>query len=138
MYKAIIEGLIDINIPKKKYWYVDYKQYNYMNDIGLGCYENPEEYDIQIKDIKNYGKAGILMYIKNVRCPGHLGFEIYESDRLIGFIYDTAFVDSNQYEDGYIPKYKVIAYDRLLYASKPSPYMSSEEDYILYGVGNFK
>ena len=51
MYKATIEGLIDINIPKKKYWYVDYKQYNYMNDIALGCYEDQDEYDIQIKDI---------------------------------------------------------------------------------------
>ena len=39
MNEATIEGLIDKNIPQKKFWYVDYKQYNYMNK-GLGCYED--------------------------------------------------------------------------------------------------
>lgn len=136
MNEATIEGLIDKNIPQKKFWYVDYKQYNYMNDIGLGCYEDPDEYNIEINHLTNYGIAGILIEINKVRCPGHLGFEIYESDRLIGFTFDTIFVDDNKYKEGYTKKYKVIAYDRLLFASKPSPYLTLEDDYFLFGVGN--
>ena len=137
MYNAETEGLIDINIPQKKYWYVDYKQYNYMNDIGLGCYEDKDEYEIKIKNIQDYGVAGRIIYLDNVKCPGHLGFEIYESDRLIGFTHETYYVDENDYERGYIPKYQAIAYDRLLYASKPSPYKTIEDDLFIYGIGDF-
>ena len=137
MYNAINDGLIDKNIPQKKYWYVDYKQYNYMNDIALGCYEDQDEYDIQIKDIDKMGNIARIIYIKEVKCPGHLGFEIYESDKLLGFTYSDYYSDETVYEEDYIPKYKVIAYDRLLFASKPSPYMSYEDDEILFSVGNF-
>ena len=137
MYNAEMEGLIDINIPQKKYWYLDYKQYNYMTDIGLGCYEDQDEYDIKIKNIEDYGIAGKIIYLENVKCPGHLGFEIYESDRLIGFTHQTSYVDENEYEDDYIPKYQAIAYDRLLYASKPSPYKSTKDDLFTFGIGDF-
>ena len=137
MYNAEMEGLIDINIPQKKYWYLDYKQYNYMTDIGLGCYEDQDEYDIKIKNIEDYGIAGKIIYLENVKCPGHLGFEIYESDRLIGFTHQTSYVDENEYQDDYIPKYQAIAYDRLLYASKPSPYKSTKDDLFTFGIGDF-
>jgi hypothetical protein len=58
--------------------------------------------------------------LPSVRCPGHLGFEIYEGDKLIGFTYDREFIDTNNYENDYVPKYSIIAYDRLLMTSKPS------------------
>ena len=135
MYKAVEEGIIDITIPKKKYWYIDYKQYNYMNDIGLGCYNNQDEYDIKIESITHTGRTARLIQLGNVKCPGHLGFEIYERDKLIGFTHKTYYIDETEYEDDYIPKYKAIAYDRLLYASKSSPYESCEDDVLLYGVG---
>ena len=136
MYNAVNDGIIDLNIPQKKYWYVDYRQYNYMNDIGIGCYQNPEEYDIEITDIHDYGVAGVLITLAEVKCPGHLGFEIYETERLIGFTNSENFVDNNEYDEEYVPKYKVIAYDRLLFASKPSAYKSLEDKVFLYGVGN--
>ena len=136
MYNATIEGKINIKIPQKKFWYFDYKQYNYMNNIGTGCYEDKEAYDLQIKDIDNYGRAGRIIYLPEVNCPGHLGFEIYESDRLIGFTHQNLYVDETKYEEEYVPKYKIIGYDRLLYSSNPSKYRSSEDDSILYGVGN--
>ena len=47
MKKAINENLIDAK-TKKKYWYLDYKEYHYVDDIGLGCYQDKDEYDIQI------------------------------------------------------------------------------------------
>ena len=132
MYNAVNDGLIDLNFPQKKYWYLDYKQYNYVNDIGIGCYENQDEYDIQINDIHDYGTAGILITLDQVKCPGHLGFEIYEAERLIGFTHRENFVDTNEYDEEYVPKYKEIAYDRLLFPSKPSPYKSLEEKVFLY------
>ena len=137
IYNAINEGLIDINMPQKKYWYVDYKQNNYMNDIALGCYENQDEYDIKIKDVNILGNWLRVINIENVKCPGHLGFEVYESDKLIGFTFSNYYSDRTTYEEDYVPKYKIVAYDRLLIDSKPSSFMSSENDEILFGVGNF-
>jgi hypothetical protein len=135
MTNATKAGLIDTSIPKKKYWYFDYKQYNYVNsNIELGCYQSKNKYDIKIKGFTHYGRVGILIDLEDVECPGHLGFEIYERDRLIGFTHNSYFVDENKYDKYYIPKYKVIAYDRLLFASKPSSYMSPDEDYFLYGL----
>ena len=65
-----------------------------------------------------------VLSLPNVRCPGHLGFEIYENDKLIGFTYDREFVDETVYEYDYIPKYNIVAYDRLLIPSNPSEYKS--------------
>ena len=136
MYKAVTDGLIDINIPQKKYWYFDYKQYNYMNDPGKGCYENKDAYNLQIEDVSNFGSYARVIYLPSVRCPDHLGFEIYEGDKLIGFTSQNLFTDETRYEEDYVPRYKIIGYDRFLMSSKPSQYKSSEEDSILYGVGN--
>ena len=135
MDNATKNGLIDASVPKKKYWYLDYKQYNYMeSNMYLGCYEDPNEYEIEIKDFTDYGIAGLLIELKEVKCPGHLGFEIYERDKLIGFTHNSYFIDENKYEDYYIRKYKIIAYDRLLFPSKPSLYMSPDEEDFLLGL----
>ena len=117
MKQEILEGRIEQN--EKKFWYLDNDEYNYLIDIGEGCYENIDEYDIQIGRISGYN-GGYVIELPNVRCPGHLGFEIYESDKLIGFTYEREFTDSTKYEDGFTPKYNIIAYDRFLVPSKPS------------------
>ena len=113
----ILEGRIEKN--PKKFWYLDNKQYAFMDDIGFGCYEDKDEYDIQIVNVSGDNGEYVLS-LPNVKCPGHLGFEIYENDKLIGFTYDREFTDNNVYEDGYSPNYNIIAYDRLLIPSKPS------------------
>ena len=108
MYKAVTDGLIDINIPQKKYWYFDYKQYNYMNDPGKGCYENKDAYNLQIEDVSNFGSYARVIYLPSVRCPDHLGFEIYEGDKLIGFTSQNLFTDETRYEEDYVPRYKIL------------------------------
>ena len=123
MQKAINDNLIDPK-TKKKFWYIDYKEYNYMNDIGLGCYKDQNEYDVQIITITNPSVNKYTLSLPRVKCPGHLGFEIYESDYLMGFTYDYTYTDESVYKSGYIPKYKIIAYDRLLDMSKESEYKS--------------
>ena len=42
----------------------------------------------------------------------------------MGFTYDYTYTDESVYKSGYIPKYKIIAYDRLLDMSKESEYKS--------------
>ena len=117
MAQEIMEGRIEKIV--KKFWYLDNKEYNFMNDSGMGCYEDQEEYDIQIERVSG-SNGEYSIELPSVRCPGHLGFEIYEGDKLIGFTYDREFIDTNNYENDYVPKYSIIAYDRLLITSKPS------------------
>ena len=117
MNQDVLEGRIEKN--PKKFWYLDNRQYSFMDDIGMGCYEDKEEYDIQIERVSGDNGEYVLR-LPNVRCPGHLGFEIYENDKLIGFTYDREYTDKTIYEDDYSPEYYIIAYDRLLIPSEPS------------------
>ena len=135
MQEAINNKLIDIN-TKKKYWYIDYKEYNYINDINLGCYKDKSEYDIQITTITNPSINEYILTLPKVKCPGHLGFEIYESEKLIDFTYDYTYTDKTEYQSGYIPKYKIIAYDRLLDTSNESEYKSFKSSLALKQMNN--
>ena len=125
MQKAINANLIDAK-TKKKYWYLDYKEYNYMNDVGLGCYKDKNEYDIQIIEITYPERDKHILTLPKVKCPGHLGFEIYGNNKIIGFTYDYTYTDEALYISSYTPKYKIVAYDRLLDTSKESETKSFE------------
>ena len=114
MEKAINEGLIKTNIYKK-YWYADSEQYNYTLNNGKGCYKNNNNYKIEIKEIKKDSLKGIYnITLPLINCEGHLGFEIIENDIIIGFSNKLFFIDKNEYPENYNPKYKIVAYDRLL------------------------
>ena len=121
MSTALMKGIIDKRAPKKKFWYLDNNQYN--KKLGSGCYYDQTKYNIQIVSVIK-GVQRYTIYLPDVGCPDHLGFEIYEKTKLIGFTYDFKYVDEKRYNTGYIPKYKIIAYDRLLYFSKQSEYKS--------------
>lgn len=120
MKSAISKGLIKTN-SKKKFWYVDNNQYKF-NAVKV-CYANQYAYNIQIEKVIKKGTQYILTLPK-VSCVGHLGFEIYESTKLIDFTYSYSYTDKNTYNTGYTPKYKIIAYDRGLNPSKASSYQS--------------
>ena len=107
----------------KKFWYLDNKEYNFMNGIGAGCYDDKNGYDIQIEGVSG-NNGEYVIELPKVGCQGHLGFEIYENDKLIGFSYEREYVDNTVYENNYTPKYNIIAYDRLLLSSEPSEYKS--------------
>ena len=116
MNSAISKGLIKTS-PKKKIWYVDNNQYLFTgNKI---CYQDQAKYNIQIEKITKQGNHYMLSLPKS-NCAGHLGFEIYENNRLIDFTYEYIYTDQNNYVTSYNPKYKIVAYDRGLYASKES------------------
>ena len=123
MKTAKTQGLIDTKAIKKKFWYLDNQQYTLNNEVK-GCYSDQTKYNIQIvKIIKQENKYEIIL--PNTGCIYHLGFEIYESNKLIGFTHDYIYTDETQYNNNYTPNYKIIAYDRQLYYSKESEYKNA-------------
>ena len=114
MENEINKGKIKKNIFKK-YWYADSDQYNYTLNKGKGCYKNSNSYKIEIKNIikdSSTGKYNITL--PYINCEGHLGFEIIENGIIIGFSNKLYFIDPKIYPSNYNPKYKIVAYDRLL------------------------
>ena len=114
MKEAINEGKISNNTIIKKLWYADSEQYNYTLNNGTGCYKDKNEYDIKINNITLTSRGYRNISLPFIDCIGHLGFEILENGTVIGFTNKLYFKDKNKYPDDYTPRYKIIAYDRLL------------------------
>ena len=108
------------------------KQYHFILNNEKECYSDKEKYNIQILNVTSflYSKTTLRYNITLpiINCGGHLGFEIYENEELIDFSHDNYnyYIDENKYEDDYIPRYKIIAFDRLLEQSNPSDYKMAE------------
>ena len=120
MEELINSGNID-NTIQKKFWYIDIDEYNYISNNGTGCYKNNDKYNIEIKNIfRNETAKCYNISLPIINCKGHLGFEIYENDIIIGFSHKQYYLDYEKYSEGYIPVYKILAYDRLLDHSKLS------------------
>ena len=103
-----------------KLWYLDYKEYMFIVEGGEGCYENQEKYSVEIEKVFYINKTRTVIFLPKINCKGHLGFEIYEKDKLLGFTYDTIYIDTTGYENNNERSYKIIAYDRKLNPSKES------------------
>ena len=120
MNTAEKSGLISRNI-QKKFWYYDLTQYDYYGKVGTGCYADKTKYNVQIVEVTKKGTNEYVIKLPTFNCP-HLGYEIYESNTLIGFTTSNTYTDKTAYNTGYKPKYKIIGYDRLLQTSKVSEY----------------
>ena len=127
MEEYITNGLID-NTIKHKFWCLDYKEYLYNVEGGEGCYEDQNAYDVQIKNVFYINTTRTILLLPEINCEGHLGFEIYEHNKLIGFTYDYSFIDTNTYASDYIHEYKIIAIDRKLLQSKASDVQYRQTD----------
>ena len=115
MEKAINEGKILNKTIIKKFWYTDSAQYDYSLSNGTGCYNNKNEYDIKIMNItKDNSTGNYNITLPFIDCIGHLGFEIIENEIVIGFTINSYYIDKIKYQEDYIPRYKIVAYDRLL------------------------
>ena len=126
MEKAKSNGLIDKNARTIKYWYLNDNRYDYViNNRIFECYRDINNYDVQIVDVIKESD-GYKIVLPEMECPAHLGFEIIESNKVIGFTYDNYFKDTNNYKTGYNPQYTIVAYDQLLLPSKESNYKSSK------------
>ena len=120
MNQAVANSQISKTALKKKYWYVDNDQYNFKNITR--CYTSNSVF--QIEKVVKQGTNKYVITLPKTNCLSHLGFEIYETNKLIGFTYEYTYTDETTYSSGYTPKYKIVAYDRLLFSSKESGYKS--------------
>ena len=140
-YKEKMKELIDSgkvnNLIKPKLWYIDIDEYNYISDNGTGCYKNNDNYTIEIINIfRNFTIECYNISLPSINCKGHLGFEIYDNETLIGFSHKKYYIDCQKYSEGYKPNYKIVAYDRLLDFSKPSKYKKAPDAQIIINQTN--
>ena len=104
-----------------KFWYADAKQYSFaVNHVdGDSLYDDSQEIRIISTNKTETGRTLTLPSITN---EAHLGYEIWEGSdetgfQVIGFTTSNTFTDKTVYEDGYVPTYKVKAFDRYLSSS---------------------
>lgn len=121
LQKGIDEGIID-NTIQNKYWYLDAKEYNFVADGGQPLYDGSNEVSVSSVIAASDGNGIFFDVVKN---EAHLGYEILQGNetdgyKVIGFTYGSSFYDNNTYENGYVPTYKIRAYDRFLNTTKLS------------------
>jgi hypothetical protein len=127
MKELIDDGKIN-NLLKPKLWYIDIDEYNYISDNVTGCYKNNDNYTIEILNIiRNDTTKCYNISLPSINCEGHLGFEIYDNDTIIGFSHKSFYADFQKYNEGYTPNYKIVAYKRYLDFSKPSKYKKAPD-----------
>lgn len=117
---AISEGKIS-NKVQHKLWYLDAKQYNLIST------ENDIYNNTITPTIESVAKVstGYSIVLNKSILSSHLGYEILEGNdvdgyKVIGFTNSNIFVDEHVYEEGYVPSYKIIGYDRKLNATNSS------------------
>ncbi len=118
-----------------KFWYLDAMEYNYVMQYGdtLNIYN--ENIKFNIVSIKNTSNGYSLVLPTPSNAIAHLGYEIlegneYDGYKVIGFTNGSIYVDNRTYEDGYIPNYKIRAYDRTLSATTLSDNYVDEQQIV--------
>lgn len=110
MSVAISQGYID-NSKQYKLWYQNNKAYN---SQSKQTFDETTSVSID-KVIKS--NSGYCIIINGINDDNLLGYEIWEGNdadgyHVIGFSYYKTFTDETEYEDSYIPTYKVVAFDK--------------------------
>ncbi len=114
--KAIADGVIkDTEDTKLKLWYLDPNQY-FFDPNSEGGYDSSSSVEILSA---NKTSAGYVLYLPQPKDTStHLGYEIMEyrdgNWYVIGFTYSGSYTDTTAYNAGYVPQYKIRAYDRKL------------------------
>ena len=88
------------NLIQKKFWYIDADEYSYISSNGTGCHYN--DYNIEIIDIfwnETYKCYNISL--PTINCKGHLDFEIYENNIVVGFSHKNYYLDIEKYPEEY-------------------------------------
>lgn len=123
-YKKLVQKAIDDGVfkdEKIKLWYLDANQY-FFDSNSEGGYTPSSS--VQILSA-NKTSAGYVLYLPQPEdATAHLGYEIMEYRDgkwyVIGFTYSGSYTDTTAYADGYVPQYKIRAYDRKLNCSAES------------------
>ena len=107
------------NDKQPKIWYLDAKEYLIRKEGETSCYNSSIQPKIDYVAKTNNG-YNIKFSSSCDKEQAHLGFEVLENGKVIGFTYDNAFTDTKKYDSNYTPSYKVVAYDRDLNPSATS------------------
>ena len=59
---------------------------------------------------------------------GHLGYEIIENGKVIGFTDTATYFDGTKYPSGYVPQYQIRAYDQKLNCTAASEVWQFEKN----------
>ncbi len=117
-YKKLVQKAIDDGVLKEekiKLWYLDANQY-FFDETSEDYYNSSSS--VQILSA-NKTSAGYVLYLPQPEdASKHLGYEVMEYRNgnwyVIGFTHSGSYTDSTSYADGYVPQYKIRAYDRKL------------------------
>ncbi|MDE7301552.1 MAG: M60 family metallopeptidase, partial [Clostridia bacterium] len=130
-YKKLVKHALETGLFEDnalKLWYLDAWQDDFdMNSTG--CYNS--SMNVQIVSA-NKTSAGYVLYLPQPKDKSkHLGYEIMEYRGgkwyVIGFTYTGSYTDATKYADGYVPQYKIRAYDRKLNCTAESSVESFDD-----------
>lgn len=125
MADAKKDGRIKDEGYQPKIWYLDAAEY-LLRKEGAEKTQLYTKEDVPVLQSVTKCAEGYNLFIDMEKCtsPAHLGFEIWEgtgeNKHVVGFSYARAYTDATKYENGYIPVYSVVAYDRALQTSAES------------------
>ncbi len=115
--KSAKESKLITDKVQPKLWYIDESYYTLnVENTAENIYDLSNDVKIQKVSKLENGYSLVLPINSN---PSHLGYEILEGSdeegfEVIGFTKGQVFVDETEYKDGYVPTYKIRAYDRTL------------------------
>ncbi len=133
MEEAKANGSVKREDYRPKIWYADAAEWWARHDDGKTPTKIYDGKGTASIEAVTKGSAGYSLLLRSdkMKDPSHLGFEIWEGEgqnaKVIAFTTDSVFLDSTQYENGYLPVYSVVAYDRALTCSGRSKDVALKE-----------
>lgn len=129
-YKDAVSKLIKdgkLSDRQLKFWYVGKSTatLNYKYGDRLAIYD--ENITVNPLYIGKENGGYRINLPNNSGTFGHLGYEIIENGKVIGFTTSATYFDGTAYEEGYTPRYQIRAYDQRLNATKISDVWQSEK-----------
>ncbi len=125
-----------------KIWYVDADEW-WARKLGgekTSIYSAADRPEIKAVTPCDGGYAILIDGGEKCKLSSHLGFEILEgkgeNKKVVGFTTAETFTDKTEYDEGYIPVYSVVAYDRALTYSGASDELSAQEEEIVCKIGS--
>lgn len=115
-----LKGQGKLSEKQLKFWYAgaDTATLNYEYGDKLSVYG--EDTCIQPLYIGAEGGGYRIQLPDRSSVQAHLGYEICENGKVIGFTTSATYFDDTAYAAGYVPRYQIRAYDQKLNATAPS------------------
>lgn len=119
-----------------KFWYVgaDTATLNYKNGDKLAIYSEKSAVS-PLSVLAENGGHRFNLPDRSAQA-GHLGYEIIENGKVIGFTTTATYFDGTAYQEGYVPRYQIRAYDQKLNATAASDVWKFDKTAAAARIGN--